>query len=144
MCLLSMFLQGPVQSLTIDCITWGASTQRSNSQGGSNSDGGHAEAAAAWLPINIRGVTLVISKAAAAGSKRKQKASKHHAARNPAAAAAARPAVSSVLAVARRLLPGVPITLQDATVKLKASDAYLALSCPCRSTQHRQARPQVV
>jgi hypothetical protein len=131
MCLLGMFLQGPVQSLTVDCITWRASTQHSSTQAGSNTDGGHADAAAAaWLPINIRGVTLVVSKAAAAGSRQKQKASKHHAGRSPAAVAAARPAVSSVLAVARRLLPGVPIAVQDTTVQLKASGACFTLSYP--------------
>lgn len=133
-----MFLQGPVQSLTVDCITWRATSQHRSSQAGGNSDGGHAEAAAAWLPINIRGVTLVVSKAAAAGSRQKRKASKHPATRSPAAAAAARPAVSSVLAVARRLLPGVPIVLQDATVKLKASDCIIHVVLSRHSTQHRR------
>lgn len=118
-------LQGPLQSLTVDSIAWRSaaptSSSTTSSQAGSRAGAEDQDrhAAAPWLPFTITGVTVVISKAAAGARRRKQQGGRSRGSRNPAAAAAARPAVSTVLAVARRLLPGVPITVKDVTVQLK-------------------------
>lgn len=116
-----------MQSLSIDRITWRSHASSSSSQAGTGADAAEHAKAAAWLPITVTGVTLVVRKAAA-GSKRRKQATKSHGTRNPAAAAAARPAVSTVLAVARRLLPGVPINVQDVTVKLKVCSHMVGIS----------------
>lgn len=113
-------LQGPLQSLTVDRVAWRSRAAQAGSSGARDSSSDpDTPAAAAWLPISISGVTLVVSKQAASSKRRKKGGTKPQLHRRAAAVAAARPAVSTVLAIARRLLPGVPITVQDVTVELK-------------------------
>jgi hypothetical protein len=138
-----LILQGPLQSLTVDSIAWRstAPSSGSGSQAGSRAgaEGQERHAAAPWLPFTITGVTVVVSKAAAAGARRrKQQGSRPRGSRNPAAAAAARPAVSTVLAVARRLLPGVPITVKDVTVQLKVAGGWVAGKLGMCAGTHQQ------
>jgi hypothetical protein len=116
-----VLVQGPLQSLTVDRVAWKSKARASSSGGDAADSSSDADtpAAAGWLPVCISGVTVVIGRHAPSTSKRKRKAGKPQTGRNAAAVAAARPAVTTVLAIARRLLPGVPITVQDVTVKLK-------------------------
>lgn len=116
-------LQGPLQSLTVESISWrsaarsrqGRSSDAGSSDSGSNSS---TQQASAWLPIRVSGVHVVLA-AAAEGRSKGSKQRKPHAASSAARSAAAWPAVSTALAAAKRLLPGMPMRLQDVKVELK-------------------------
>jgi hypothetical protein len=114
-------LQGPLQSLTVESISWRSaarSRQARSSDAGDGSSNGSTEQGSAWLPIRIQGVHIVLT-AAAKGRSKGSRQRKQHAASSAARSAAAWPAVSTALAAAKRLLPGMPVRLQDVKVELK-------------------------
>lgn len=118
-------MQGPLQSLVIDSIAWGSAARPDSTEAGSASGGSaNAAQARAWLPIRITGVRVVLSGSTTAttgtaGGKRKQQGHRRRQQPNVAAKAAARPAVSTILAVARRLLPGLPVTVHHVVLHLE-------------------------
>jgi hypothetical protein len=61
----------------------------------------------------------IVLTAAAKGRSKGSRQRKQHAASSAARSAAAWPAVSTALAAAKRLLPGMPVRLQDVKVELK-------------------------
>jgi hypothetical protein len=118
---LNTCLQGPLQSLTVKSISWRSaarSRQARSSDAGDGSSNGSTQQGSAWLPIRIQGVHIVLA-AAAKGRSKGSKQRKQHAASSAARSAAAWPAVSTALAAAKRLLPGMPVQLQDVKVELK-------------------------
>jgi hypothetical protein len=134
---LSCVLQGPLRCLTIQRVAWRSAAAHALSSGGSEA-GASAEAslqaaqARAWLPITIIGVRVVLASKADAGhsgrhGKRKQRRPGGSRAPHAAAKAAARPAISSVVAAARRLLPGLPVAVQDVTVELQGQGLQMQL-----------------
>lgn len=128
-------MQGPLQRLTIDSIAWGFAARGQHSSAASLTADGPAQQVAAWLPIQITGVRLVInSRAGRMGKSTRPKASKASKAQSKARAAATVPAVSTALALAKRLLLHLPIKLQQVVVELQVRDTCLGtwvLSSAC-------------
>lgn len=139
--------QGPLQQLHVERISWGAAAALvvvdAAAPGGSASSAGSAGNAAAgndaaataaaadarasrappgedtrrpWLPMSVSGVRLVLR------PKQGSRAGQSRAKRRPTRAtapAAAWPAVSTALALARRLLPGLPVQLLDVVLEMQ-------------------------
>jgi hypothetical protein len=131
--------QGPLLCLSVDSIAWRSGARRPESSGSEAGSAVEASAQAAqalaWLPISIRGMRVVLARPPAGGSG-KQQGSKRRSQPNPAARAAARPAISTVLAVARKLLPGLPVTVQDVCVELQVggwAGAWLCVREPANN-----------
>ena len=104
--------------MTIDSIAWGPAAKSRNSGNDANAADSPAQkhTASAWLPVRISGLRIVIS----SGVRRQgieRKASRLSRAGTKAKAAATTPAVSTALALARRLLPHVPMQLQQVVVE---------------------------
>lgn len=123
----------------MDSISWGPAARSTDSASTSLDSAGTQQAnGRTWLPITIKGVHLVL----AASGKPSKKAGKPHKAhaKHAARSAAAWPAVSSALAVAKRLLPGIPVQLQDVKVELKVGFHGRCGCHGCASLQQRVDR----
>lgn len=113
-----LLLQGPIQRLSIDSIAWGSAASAANSSHGPhNSASTQQGATAAWLPICISGVQLVV---AAGGSKKAAKRVKRkHKKPGAVRSAAASWPIGGLLGLLKKLLPHAPLRLQDVRVELE-------------------------
>lgn len=129
---LAAFLQGPLQCLQIDSVAWGAAASSESSNGDDTTPDRSVQQTipSVWLPIKITGLHVVIA-SSSNGQGVRSHAKVANQSHSKARAAATAPAVSSALALAKRLLPRVSIKLQQVAVELKVGFMRHLIICAC-------------